>query len=314
MAVAGAGSGKVGVLDLAGFNQSVAVLTLGGSTATSGSTVTNSSGTSTLTVSGGVTYSATNNPLGATISTSRLDLNGATQTFTVGDSSNAANDLSVSSNIQNGALIKAGAGTLALSGANTYSGATTISAGKLTVSGSLGGTTAVNINAGTLLLGTSNVINDAATVTLAGGTFNTAGFSETVGALTLTATSTIDLASPNTNSALHFAASNGNAWTGTLSIWNWSGTTLSAGGGNAGSEFDQVFFGSGNTALTAGQLGQISFFSDAGATNLGSAVFGANGQIVPVPEPATIFGALALVGLVGFRERRRISRVFIRRA
>ncbi len=132
--VSGTGAGVTGIFDLAGFNETTNSLTLGGSTATSAATVTNSSGSSTLTLAGGataVTYSATNNPLGATISTTAVDLSGAAQTFTVGDSTTAANDLSISSVIQNGSVIKAGAGLLALSGANTYAGGTTVSAGTL---------------------------------------------------------------------------------------------------------------------------------------------------------------------------------------
>ena len=71
--------------------------------------------------------------------------------------------------------------------------------GTITVSGSLSATTAGSINGGTLLLGASNVLNDAASVTLGGGTLATGGFSETLGALTLTANSTIDFGAGNTS-------------------------------------------------------------------------------------------------------------------
>ncbi|MBL0182055.1 MAG: autotransporter-associated beta strand repeat-containing protein [Chitinophagaceae bacterium] len=74
-------------------------------------------------------------------------------------------------------MTKQGTGTLTLSGNNSYTGTTTISAG-------------------TLSLGASNVIPDNSPVTLSGGTLSTgsgAGFSETIGAITLSASSTIDV-------------------------------------------------------------------------------------------------------------------------
>ena len=71
-----------------------------------------------------VTYNATNNPLGATISANTVNLNGAAQTFTVGNSSNAAVDLTISSTVvaggASGSLTKQGAGTLNLDGLQQY--------------------------------------------------------------------------------------------------------------------------------------------------------------------------------------------------
>jgi len=51
-----------------------------------------------------------------------IDMDGGTRTFTIADGA-AATDMSISAVITNGALTKAGPGTLALSGANTYAGA-----------------------------------------------------------------------------------------------------------------------------------------------------------------------------------------------
>jgi autotransporter-associated beta strand protein len=64
-------------------------------------------------------------------------------------------------------LVKSGSGSLQLSGASTYSGATTVNGGKLLVTGSLNATSSVAVNAGTLG-GTGN-INPAAPVAVALG-------------------------------------------------------------------------------------------------------------------------------------------------
>ncbi len=67
--------------------------------------------------------------------------------------------------VSGGSFAKAGAGTLTLSGANLYTGGTTVSAGTLMIanaSGSATGTGAVNVNAGTL--GGSGIIGGAVTI------------------------------------------------------------------------------------------------------------------------------------------------------
>jgi autotransporter-associated beta strand protein len=120
-----------GTLDTNGINVTTAAFTLGGGAAATTAGVTTGSGT--LTLGGGVTYDATNNPGGATIA-GNLSLGNANRTFTVGDSTGADTDLTISAAITSGTLTKAGAGVLLLSGTNTYSGTTTVSAGVLSAS------------------------------------------------------------------------------------------------------------------------------------------------------------------------------------
>jgi autotransporter-associated beta strand protein len=132
---------SAGTLDLANFDQTLSAataLTMGGTASVTPAVTT---GTGTLTLGGNVTYSATNNGLGSTI-TGKLSLGGAERTFTVGDSTNAAEDMAISANISGAyGLIKAGAGTLVLSGANTYAGDTVVNAGALQFNtlGAIGG-------------------------------------------------------------------------------------------------------------------------------------------------------------------------------
>lgn len=218
---------------------------------------------------------------------------------------------------------KSGAGTLQVQGNSTYTGTTTISASggtlKLenngtTTTGKLAGTTGITVNAsGTLLLsGSSSVVdrlNDAATMTLNGGTFNTGGLSEGstatagVGALTLQNNSFIDLGAGA--SILHFADSSGATWTASrvLEIDNWTGSPI--GGGT-----DQLIFGTTSGGLTAGQIAEVQFLNPSGfAAGTYGAMILANGEVVPIPEPSTwVAGGLTLIALFA-TQRKRLARI-----
>ncbi|MCX6876156.1 MAG: autotransporter-associated beta strand repeat-containing protein [Verrucomicrobia bacterium] len=185
-----------GTLDLNDTTQAITTLTLGAGAA--GSTAAVTIGTGELRLGGNVDYRATNNPSGATISGAgggRLSLLGD-RTFTVGNSTAAVTDLTISANLQNGdatarKLIKDGTGTLLLTGTNTYTGVTTINAGTLQV-----------LTAASLPVPASGVITVAAGATLAvnaggPGEFSAADISALLAKATFVATSTLGLDTTN---------------------------------------------------------------------------------------------------------------------
>jgi hypothetical protein len=96
-----------------------------------------------------------------------------------------------------------------------------------------------------------------------------------------------------------------------LSILNWTGQFYAPGQADLNSDptQDRLRF-SGDVAEQ--NLSQVHFFDDNG-TQLASAQeisFTPGGfELVPIPEPTTIFGALGLLGLVGYRERRRVAKI-----
>jgi autotransporter-associated beta strand protein len=256
-------------LDLASFSGAVASLT-GDSTATVKNSVIG--GTSTLTVnpaSGSTTFA------GIIAGT-----NGGTQ--------------------GNIGLQKSGAGTLVLTGVNTYSGSTTVNGGTLTAAApagnsALGFTSGVTVNSGgTLLLGANDQIKNTATITLAGGTFAKGNFSEGsantpgMGALTLNASgSQIDFGT-GTVGILTFDSYNPATYS--VMIANWTGTPNLVGNGST----DRLIFASDQSA----NLGSFVFSGyGPGAVefNLGNGYY----EITPVPETSTWLAGALTLGVLG---------------
>ena len=174
------GATKAGTFDLNGANAALNGLTGDATAAVTGQVVNNGAGAATLTVGN----------------------NGATSTFNgrLRDNSNGgAGTL---------ALTKTGSGTLTLGGANTYTGATTVSAGTLAINGSLVAGSAVSVASGATL-GGAGTVNGL--VTAASGAILTAGASgannlNLVGGLLLSGTATIN------TSALALGAGTGAAY------------------------------------------------------------------------------------------------------
>jgi autotransporter-associated beta strand protein len=131
----------VNTLDLNGFNQTIGHLSLGSNNGGSSGTVSGS-GSSTLTLTDGVTSEAHNQSgnTSGSITVPFLNLNGVTQNLSIfGYTNSTRGALAISSVIQNGGINRTGsvAGIVSLSNANTFSGATTISVGVLRLDNSL---------------------------------------------------------------------------------------------------------------------------------------------------------------------------------
>jgi autotransporter-associated beta strand protein len=210
-----------------------------------------------------------------------------------------------------GGVTKNGTGTLILSGSNSYTNPTTINSGTLNAANAnaLGSNAVVIVNGGSLLVTADDAINgkdvtlNSTSTTVAGLAFS-GTYNGTVGALTLSRDSILDLGTGSV------AAAFSNLVMGlyNLKIYNWSGTTL-WGGGN-GNNTDQIYF---NRTLTNSELDRISFYSSLDNNSfLGTAYQFDSGsfanEIIPVPEPSTyIAGLILLVGAVVHFLRRRLA-------
>ncbi len=239
-----------GTLDLDGNSATTGALVLGGGVAGSSVSIVTDDGV--LTLGGNVTYSATNNTNGATIS-GYLDLGSANRTFNIGNSSATTEDVVIDAIMSGtGGLNKAtGTGTLVLSGANTYTGATTVGAGVLNIrhSQALGSTD------------TGTTVTSGDELQLQGGI--------AIGAETLSITGT----GVSSNGALH-SVSGDNSWAGAVTLTgnaliNASADSLSLTGGISGTNRTLTLAGDGNVSvasITTGSGGLIK--SGAGTATL----------------------------------------------
>jgi autotransporter-associated beta strand protein len=258
---------------------------------------------------GTVTVSGTVDALsGLTFETTGYTLTSGT--ITLAGASAADNTISVSTGTAtinsvlagSTGLTKAGSGTAALSAANTYTGTTTVNSGTLqaNAAGALGNSTVINVNGGSFLVGASDSVNDSAAINLNGGTLALgSGVGEVVGALTLSANSTLDLNSGG-NAWITFASLTSNLTNTTrLEVWNYT----------PGS--DHIYFL--DSTNIASSLNFISFYSGAGTGTLYNALntssFSAPEVYATiVPEPGVyLTAAILLIGMGIFLLRRQIS-------
>jgi autotransporter-associated beta strand protein len=157
----------------------------------------------------------------STISSSTLYI--VSDSFNVADAvAGSGSDLLVSSKIISGALSKDGAGTMELTGANTYAGGTTVNNGTLRVSGSSGslGTGAIQVGTGsTLEFSTAGSKTIANNISGLGTILNDgAGTTELTGANTYAGGTTVS------NGTLLVSGSNGSLGSGAIQVG--SGSTL----------------------------------------------------------------------------------------
>lgn len=297
-----------------GFNGALRLnegaVNLTASNALGGGVLIQSNGSSTVIFSAAGTYNDNMSLFNATFSNSGNTLSGTITNNGSGTFLSAASTTNTISGTMTGSggLTKDGDGALVIAGSvnNTFTGATVVSDGSLVLSNSSGNaihsSTNITVNSGgTLVLGASNQIGDGVGLILSGGTFlvGAANVTEDLGTLTLTADSTIDFGNFGGTGfrQLTFDNSAGISWTGTLTITNWQGVA------NTSSQFTEIFFGVGG--LTTAQQGQIRF---ANQGNVAGTLLG-TGELVPVPEPKIYVAAIALLGVVGWRERRRIAAI-----
>ncbi|MFZ5494973.1 MAG: beta strand repeat-containing protein [Verrucomicrobiota bacterium] len=220
-----------GTFNVNSRTETISELHLGGGASGTTAAVTMTSGT--LNLGGNLAYDATNNPDGATISGGTLGL-GANRTFTIGDSTATTSDLAISSVISGTSfgISKQGAGTLVLSGANSYTGATTLSAGTLSISDVANGGVASHLGQSTNAA--ANLVFDGGTLSFTGATDSTdrnftinTGKTATIEVANAAANLTISGASTSTNGALTKTGDGKLTLTGASSYTG--ATTVSAG-------------------------------------------------------------------------------------
>ena len=309
----------LGVNTGVGGNTTIGALTFGGGGAGATTNSQNDLGvnTSTLTLNGTVTYDATNNPKGSTIyslsggtpvTAGTLAL-GAGRIFNIGNSATTTNELTISAPIVSGGLIKTGPGTLRLSGANTYTGGTTVSAGGLFVSNTTGsgvGTGALTIESGASLYGTGTI--GGATTILLGGALGSGGSGNAGGNLTFTNGLTLNngavfnfqLGTTSDKYTLTGGTLTGASTLGSLTI------NLTAGAGFGAGVYTLFDFSSGSVTTSSFDVSDFAFGTTISGFSYSLASTGNLLQLTAsaIPEPST-YAAIAGAAMLGLAVWRR---------
>ena len=254
---------------------------------------------STTTSSSGGTITANNTGRTLTFTSNTTATGSGNKTFTLGGSGNIV----FNGVISNGAnatvsITKSGTGTTTLGVANTYTGATLVSAGTLIVNGSTGASSTVTVNAGATL-GGSGTINGA---TLVNGTLNPGTASTlTLGAtLTLGSGSTLALTLGSSSSKIAFSSAADNL----IGSGN-AALSLTQG---AGFDYNTTYRIFENTNTTGFTFSSITGYDNAAYTaNFAKSGSNYDLSFTAVPEPSTY--ALLLTGLAAFffMRRRRVN-------
>ena len=218
-------------------------------------------------------------------------------------------------------LLKSGTGSLSLTAANTYAGRTLIVGGTLVAANpagaSLGATAGVIVNAsGTVQMGAVNQFNATtpAPLTLNGATStgNAATFSvngNSQGSTMARGVGALTLASGSANNVLDFNGKNGvitfasfTPNNSTLTINNYLNNSGVSGGP------DELIFNQDQGVNGANDLGSFVFTGYGAATeaSLGNGFYEVFPGVTAVPEPATFFGSLLMVGVLGWKLRLRL--------
>ncbi len=264
-----------GVLNLNNGTQGIGTLTMGNGPLGSTSSIMLNNGA--LNLGGDVTYTASANSGTASISGGTVNL-GADRTFTVNDSTATALEMLIDATLANGdatarGIIKAGAGTLVLNQASTYTGTTSINAGTLklavaqTMAGGLQfGTTSAITTGGTLDL------TDASAVfpTLLVQTNSTTNASNLIvgSGRSLTINGNVNLGSTTSGSTTLFTATGGGSLivnnTAASGVFQVGGAALASGGNRTLADLS----GLGELSVTLNSTNGVFRVNSSGGANL----------------------------------------------
>jgi autotransporter-associated beta strand protein len=252
----------------------------------------------------------------AAVTTSEVDTNGFNATLSGAISGN-------------GGLVKTGSGTLTLTGANTYSGATQVSAGLLQVEGSLSNSSSLTVDSGAALGGSGSI--DVAT-TISGNLTpgSSPGILDFTSGLTLTdsSVSTFEFISDTANLADRGVAFDGvNVSGGDLTIdpnaslalvFNLAGSTVDFSSAFWDSAQSWLLFESSfGTILGSGIFGDVTVTEDSLGQNFNTTTGGffslsTIGDDIylnyAIPEPGSYALIVSLLALLWAVNRRRNTR------